>query len=210
MQQTISGELVLYLLGTLIISYIIYISNNKLNIYIKDIVTKNRTSNITIDKPISLDINKKNYNSYNYSAYNLNNNKNIQLDPSYISGFIDGEGCFQITIIKNSKYKIGSYVEIVFVIALHKKDIVLLNIIKSFLGIGNISSLGKNAIQYRVRSKEELSKLIKFLDKYTLSQKAVDFELFKQGFYILFNKEHLTIEGIEKFRFNWWIEKIFH
>src|SRR5205809_5257005 len=166
MQQTISGELVLYLLGTLIISYIIYISSNKLNNYIKDIVTKNRTSNITIDKPISLDINKKNYNSYNYSAYNLNNNKNIQLDPSYISGFIDGEGCFQITIIKNSKYKIGSYVEIVFVIALHKKDIVLLNIIKSFLGIGNISSLGKNAIQYRVSSNEELSKLIKFLDKY--------------------------------------------
>jgi len=199
MQQTISGELVSYLLGTLIISYIIYTIGNKLNISKKDIVIKKRTSNIALHKPLSLHRNKKNYKSFNYSTNNVNNNKNIILNSSYISGFIDGEGCFQITILKNSKYKTGWYVGIVFAITLHKKDIVLLNGIKSFLGIGNISSLGKNAIQYRVRSKEELSKLIKFLDKSTLiSQKAANYELFKQGFDILLNKEHLTIEGIEK------------
>jgi hypothetical protein len=107
MQQTISGELVLYLLGTLIISYIIYTIGNKLNISKKDIVIKKRTSNIALDKPLSLHINKKNYKSYNYSTNNVKNNKNIILNYSYISGFIDGKGCFQITILKNSKYKTG-------------------------------------------------------------------------------------------------------
>lgn len=197
MQQTISGKFVINLLGTLGVSYILM---NKFNISKKDTLIKNRTLNLALHKSLSPHLNKKNYNIRFYSTNNeVGNHKNITLDPWYLSGFIDGEGCFQISIKKDSKYKTGWHVEIVFAIALHKKDLVLLNEIKSYLGIGNVTSLGKNAVQYRVRSKNELSKLIEFIDKYPLiSQKAVDYELFKQGFNLLLNKEHLTTEGIEK------------
>ena len=30
-----------------------------------------------------------------------------KLNPSYISGFVDGEGSFMLTIIKDNKYKLG-------------------------------------------------------------------------------------------------------
>jgi len=31
----------------------------------------------------------------------------IKLKPSFITGFIDGEGCFSIVILRNSQIKIG-------------------------------------------------------------------------------------------------------
>lgn len=32
---------------------------------------------------------------------------NRELNPGYITGFADGEGCFTLTIIKDKKYKLG-------------------------------------------------------------------------------------------------------
>lgn len=51
---------------------------------------------------------------------------NLELDPNYVTGFLDGEACFHLAIGKNPKYKIGYYVNPGFSIALHKKDIELL------------------------------------------------------------------------------------
>ena len=31
----------------------------------------------------------------------------IKLNPNWITGFVDGEGCFSIGIFKNLKFKIG-------------------------------------------------------------------------------------------------------
>lgn len=41
-----------------------------------------------------------------------NENKFIksELNPYYVSGFLDGESCFHLAIGKNSKYKSGYYV----------------------------------------------------------------------------------------------------
>jgi len=41
----------------------------------------------------------------NYSTSSFNN-----IDPNYITGFIDGEGCFNISIIKNSNSSVGYHV----------------------------------------------------------------------------------------------------
>ena len=37
----------------------------------------------------------------------MNKNKNFNLDPNFIVGFIDGEGSFQFVIRKNKNSKIG-------------------------------------------------------------------------------------------------------
>ena len=67
-QQTISGKVGLYLLGTLIISYILFNSGNKLNISKKDIAIKSRTSGIALHKPLLL-LHIKN--SYYYIFLNI-------------------------------------------------------------------------------------------------------------------------------------------
>lgn len=77
-----------------------------------------------LSNPISL---TRNYSKFQY-----------KLNPWYVSGFADGEGCFILTIIKDKKYKLGWRAACRFVISLNKKDLDLLNKIKDFFGVGNV------------------------------------------------------------------------
>jgi len=71
--------------------------------------------------------------------------------------------------------------------------------IQKTLGVGKIHNIRKDAIQLRVESLNELSILIQHFDKYPLlTQKRIDFELFKAAIHLIKNKEHLTKEGMEK------------
>lgn len=129
---------------------------------------------------------------------NPNNNKS-ELNPHYVTGFSDGESCFHLSIGKNSKYKIGYYVNPGFSIVLHKKDEHLLKSIQSFFGgIGNLKVL-PNIVQYRVFSLKDLDIIINHFDSYPLiTKKHTDYLLFKEALNLIKNKEHLTIEGFNK------------
>ena len=74
----------------------------------------------------------------------LNNKKNLDikkelvpknhLTPNWITGFTDAEGCFSVILTKRPTLKWRIIVS--FEINLHSKDILILNRIKNFLGIG--------------------------------------------------------------------------
>ena len=65
-----------------------------------------------------------------------------------------------------------------FTIGLNKKDRLILEHIKAFLGTGNIYNQGSEAVQLRVQSIKELEMVITHFDKYPLiSKKRVDYEL---------------------------------
>jgi hypothetical protein len=82
---------------------------------------------------------------------------------------------------------------------LHQKDRPLLELIQFFFGVGKIFKLGKDSIQYRVTSHKDLAVIIDHFKNYPLiTQKRADFELFKQALELIQNKEHLTIEGLQK------------
>jgi hypothetical protein len=72
----------------------------------------------------------------NEKETNLGNAKKNDsgLNPNYVTGFLDGEACFHLAIGKNTKYKIGFYVNPGFSVALHKKDKELLKKIQKFFG----------------------------------------------------------------------------
>lgn len=93
---------------------------------------------------------------------------NLKLDPWFVTGFTDGEGSFMLSIIKDSKYKLGWRVACIFAISLSKVDLYLLNNIQKFFGVGNITRMGKDmeSIQYRVESLKDLSIIINHFDKY--------------------------------------------
>jgi hypothetical protein len=87
--------------------------------------------------------------SYNYRALMENNfgnrlystvndsSKNI-LNPYYVTGFADGESNFTILFTKNKTLKLGWRVQPSFQINLHKKDLNLLQELKSYWGVGEI------------------------------------------------------------------------
>ena len=125
--------------------------------------------------------------------------KENKLSPSFIAGFIDGEGCFSITLVKDKSYKLGWQVKPKFSIGLHKKDRGLLENVRSSLGLGGISVQGVNGVQFYVNSVKDRRVLIDFLDKYPLlTKKGADYLIFKTVVELMENKAHLTQEGLQK------------
>src|ERR1700733_2269431 len=132
----------------------------------------------------------------------------LKLNPYYVTGFCDAESCFYLAIGKNSRYKIGYYVNPVFSITLHKKDeaeggqpryeaspvprppALLKKIQKFFGGIGNLN-VTKNMIFFQVLSLKDLDIIIEHFNTYPLiTKKYKDFEFFKQAIVLIKNKEH--------------------
>lgn len=63
---------------------------------------------------------------------------------------------------------------------MHKKDIVLLKQVQDYFGgVGNITKQGKDSLQYRVSSLEDITKvIIPHFDRYSLiTQKKADYIL---------------------------------
>ena len=116
-----------------------------------------------------------------------------------LSGFIDGEGSFIICILKNNN-KVGRQVKLEFWLSLHEGDKVLLEQIKNYFGVGNITKHYSNKIlNYRISSTKDLAKIIDHLDQYPLiTQKLADYELFKEGYNLVINKQHLTLSGLHE------------
>lgn len=123
----------------------------------------------------------------------------MKLDPWFITGFTDAEGSFSISIQYNLGHKTSWRVKPIFSIGLHKKDLLLLECIRSTLGTGKIHKHGKDTLQYRAGSIEELQVIVDHFNMYPLkSAKLADFLLFQECFNIIKSKEHLTMEGLHK------------
>lgn len=128
----------------------------------------------------------------------LHNNTN-KLNPWFVTGFTDGEGCFLINIRPKSNRKIGYSVELVFRFNLHPRDRALLEKIKDFFEVGRLTSVSENYVQFWVGSLEDILVIVNHFDNYPLiTQKWSDYQLFKQAVELVIRKEHLTTEGLKK------------
>jgi hypothetical protein len=110
-------------------------------------------------------------------------------------------GSFTIIVTKSKSHKSGWKIEPKFQMGLDKRDLpLLLQFQQSLKRIGSIyESSTLNKVNYIIYSKEDLAKLIIFLDKYPLlTQKAADFILFREVVKLMMNKAHLSIEGLNK------------
>lgn len=123
----------------------------------------------------------------------------FNLDPEYVTGFTDGEGCFFIGIYPDSTHKTGYRVKATFQIGLHEKDLIILNQIKLFFGVGKITKLSTESIQYRVSDLNDLNIIINHFDNYSLlTKKQIDYLFFKQVVNLMKEGKHLTLEGLNK------------
>ena len=135
----------------------------------------------------------------NYSTLkNKIDERFAQVDPWFITGFTDAEGCFMCNMVKKPKYKAGWEIQSVFQIKLHVKDFpVILGIQHNLGNIGTVHN-SQSTCTFRVRKLKEIIELIKFFDKYPLiTRKKGDYLLFKQIVSIIQLKEHLT-KGLQR------------
>jgi len=101
---------------------------------------------------------------HTYRGYSTSNKKvvlrssleNFKLYPWWVTGFVDGEGCFHVEVRKNLSSKLGWVVVPRFSITLHEKDKAELEAVIKSLGVGKISRHGPNTIKLQVHSLKEL------------------------------------------------------
>jgi len=120
----------------------------------------------------------------------------VEINPNWITGFVDAEGCFSviIEILDNLKWRVRTSFEIY----LHIKDVDILYKIQSFFGVGNVYLRAyKNIAVYRVSNIEYLRDIIipHFNNYPLITQKSIDFNLWCKVIQIILNKEHLNNKG---------------
>ncbi len=126
------------------------------------------------------------------------------ITAGWIVGFIDGEGCFSVSIQKSPHTKLGWQVFPEFVVTQGEKSIDALKSIRDFFDCGRIfvnkrhDNHVENLYRYCVRSQKDLNeRIIPFFDEYSLqTAKKIDFEIFKQVMGMMTKQSHLCKEGI--------------
>jgi hypothetical protein len=127
----------------------------------------------------------------------------MKITKDWLSGFVDGEGCFYVATIKNSSLTLGYQVQLEFIITQHERDVLVLHAIRDYFGCGlvrrNKGSTDK-VWAYRVRDLKSIGeKIIPFFDKDTLlTTKKYNFKKFKQIYLKIAAGEHLTLEGFNE------------
>jgi hypothetical protein len=99
-----------------------------------------------------------------------------KINPWFITGFSDAEGCFMISIYKDLKSKLKYRVTASFSIHLHIKDYDLLLAIKETLGVGNVRKNSSKTAIFRVDNFKELGVIVEhFKNIRLLVQKLLTF-----------------------------------
>lgn len=122
------------------------------------------------------------------------------LKPWFVTGFVDAEGSFTVSVLKSPSVRTGWQVGARFQLTLHLKDLTLLREIQAFFGgVGKIV-LSKDSCTFRVDYlKDNLKVIIPHFNVYIpVTQKLGDYLLFKDIVIMMSNKEHLTLEGLNK------------
>lgn len=126
----------------------------------------------------------------------------MDLQPQWIVGFVDGEGCFYIGIFNRQDMAAGCQIEPEFTVVQHEKNIQILYALKKFFGCGKICPNHGSRKCFKVRKKEDiLTKIIPFFERHPLkTTKNIDFLKFRDVLLLQAKNEHLTLQGIEKIK----------
>ena len=126
----------------------------------------------------------------------------MKLDAQWITGFVDGEGCFHVGINPHREMTAGFQVLPEFTVVQHERDVQILHALKTHFGCGVVRVSHGDRMAYRVRSlKHLLEHIVPFFVEHPLkTKKNVDFLKFRDVLLLMEAGTHLTAEGIERIR----------
>ena len=148
------------------------------------------------------------YSSDNSSAAENQQERLIKI--GWITGYVDGEGCFSINLIRQPHrhnrrgYKTGFQVAHEFAVTQGASSVESLHLLMEFFGVGNVyinkryDNHKEHLYRYCVRARTELVKtIIPFFDKYPLrTSKQGNFLKFAQCMRLMETGAHLTARGL--------------
>ncbi len=124
----------------------------------------------------------------------------------WIIGYVDGEGCFSVSLFRNKTTKFGWQVFPEFVVTQGEKSKKSLEILLKFFKCGKVfvnkryDNHNENLYRYCVRSKKDLTEIIiPFFDKNRLkTAKKEDFKIFAKIVAMMNENEHSKLSGMKK------------
>ena len=126
----------------------------------------------------------------------------MNLNAEWITGFVDGEGCFHVGVSRHEQMSIGYQVLPEFTVVQHSRDVQVLHALKSYFGCGVVRRNHGDRMAYRVRKREHLMRhIVPFFMKHQLkTKKRLDFIKFRKVLLRMEKGDHLTPEGLEVIR----------
>ena len=126
----------------------------------------------------------------------------MKLDAQWITGFVDGEGCFHVGINPHKEMTAGFQVLPEFTVVQHKRDVQILHALKAHFDCGVVRVNHGDRMAYRVRGQQHLLEhIVPFFIKHPLkTKKNIDFLKFRDIVLMMEADIHLTAEGVEQIR----------
>jgi hypothetical protein len=126
----------------------------------------------------------------------------MNLSAEWITGFVDGEGCFHVGICARSDMASGYQVLPEFTVVQHERDAKVLHALKAYFACGVVRTNHGERLAYRVRGHEHLlERVVPFFEKHELkTSKRQDFLKFRRVVRLMAAGEHLTPDGVERIR----------
>ena len=126
----------------------------------------------------------------------------MQLSAEWITGFVDGEGCFHVGINDRDDMAGGAQVLPEFTVVQYERDAKVLHALKAAFGCGVVRVNHADRLAYRVRNHAHLlERILPFFEKHPLkTSKRVAFVKFRRVVHMMERGEHLTPDGVERIR----------
>src|ERR1700728_1139787 len=127
----------------------------------------------------------------------------LVLDPNWIVGFVDGEGCFSVSVHRSSMmHRHGGWqLQPVFHLYQHQDHREVLEAMIPTFGCGRVRSKGprSSVLTYTVEALRDLeTAIVPFFEAHPLVVKDADFKAFAAIVRSMRLKEHLTRSGFEQ------------
>ena len=114
-------------------------------------------------------------------------------------GFVDGEGCFHVSVNRHPDLRVGYQVLAEFVVVQHQRDKAVLYALKRFFGHGVVRRNHEDRWALRIRSLPGLLRVCEFFLAHPLkTTKNVEFRKFRRIVLLIEQGEHLTVPGLRK------------
>ncbi len=117
----------------------------------------------------------------------------------YISGFVDGEGSFNVSLRKGNGHRLGWQVQLTFNVS--QRDISNLELMQKQLGCGRLQHRSDGVHYFVVGDNQSIiQRVLPFFEKFYFfsSSKKKNFSLFKEIAMLVSRGKHLTHEGLRE------------
>jgi len=121
----------------------------------------------------------------------------VELAADWVVGFVDGEGCFLVSVNRHPEMTVGYQVLPEIVIVQHERDVQVLHALKRFFGFGVVRPNHGDRHCLRIRKLDGIRQACAFFIKHPLkTRKRIDFQKFHRIVQLMGQNQHLQREGL--------------